>query len=63
MYQSLQVLILDGANVIAAGYITPHPNDFSYYFGVQSSIVLRFGVTSSFFLVLFIGQVSGSVAA
>jgi meckelin len=50
-------MIMDGANVIASGYITPDANNFKHYVGVENSVMLRFGVESSFFLVLFIGQV------
>lgn len=55
---SAQVMILEGANVIAAGDVTPDAGDYKSYKGVTSSIILRFGVEAAFFLVLFLGQVS-----
>ncbi|EFJ50232.1 hypothetical protein VOLCADRAFT_116951, partial [Volvox carteri f. nagariensis] len=50
------VMILEGANVIAAADVTPDASDYQHYFGVTTSIILRFGVESFFFLVLFLGQ-------
>ncbi|PNW74089.1 hypothetical protein CHLRE_13g584901v5 [Chlamydomonas reinhardtii] len=49
-------LILDGCNVIAAGYITPDANDYHHYWGVTTSIILRFGIEAFCFLILFLGQ-------
>ncbi|KAG2452271.1 hypothetical protein HYH02_003295 [Chlamydomonas schloesseri] len=52
----LVTLILDGCNVIAAGNITPDANDYHDYWGVTSSIILRFGIEAFCFLILFLGQ-------
>ncbi|GLC73394.1 hypothetical protein PLESTF_001370600 [Pleodorina starrii] len=52
----MMVMILEGANVIAAADVTPDASDYKDYFGVTSSIILRFGVEVAFFLVLFLGQ-------
>ncbi|GIL75629.1 hypothetical protein Vretimale_15152 [Volvox reticuliferus] len=52
----MMVMILEGANVIASADITPDASDYRDYFGVTTSIILRFGVEAFFFLVLFLGQ-------
>ncbi|GFR52700.1 hypothetical protein Agub_g15327 [Astrephomene gubernaculifera] len=52
----MMVMILEGANVISSGSVTPDAADYRDYWGVTSSIVLRFGVEAAFFLVLFLGQ-------
>ncbi|KAF5827901.1 Meckelin [Dunaliella salina] len=53
----MMVLILIGANVQNAGEITPKQGDFdNTYRTTQPSIVLRWGIQTAFFLVLFLGQ-------
>ncbi|MEW5313740.1 MAG: hypothetical protein WDW38_005281 [Sanguina aurantia] len=52
----LQVLILVGGNLMSAGNITPNGNDLGVYTNVQTSIILRFGITSAFLLVIFVAQ-------
>uniref|UniRef100_A0A7S3QKR7 Meckelin n=1 Tax=Dunaliella tertiolecta TaxID=3047 RepID=A0A7S3QKR7_DUNTE len=53
----MMVLILVGANVQNAGEITPKQGDFDdTYRTTQPSIVLRWGIQTAFFLVLFLGQ-------
>jgi hypothetical protein len=49
--------ILGGLNLQAAGYISPDTGDYSTYSSVDSSIILRFGITAAFFLVLDLAQV------
>ena len=50
-------LILGGLNMQAAGYISPDTGDYTAYSHVDSSIILRFGITAAWFLVLGVGQV------
>ncbi|KXZ47359.1 hypothetical protein GPECTOR_36g81 [Gonium pectorale] len=52
----MMVMILEGANVIASGAVTPDANDYKNYANVTTSIILRFGVEVFFLLVLFLGQ-------
>ncbi|KAJ9523189.1 hypothetical protein QJQ45_024081 [Haematococcus lacustris] len=52
----MMVMILVGANVQAAGDITPDASDFAAYRHTQTSIILRWGVEVAFLLVLFLGQ-------
>ena len=50
------VLLLDGANFAAAGYMAPDALGYAPRYGVARSMLLRFGATAGWFLVLAAAQ-------
>lgn len=53
----LMVLVLEGAGMIAAGDINPDQSDLARCSNIQSSMLLRFGIAASWFLVFGLGQI------
>jgi hypothetical protein len=53
---AMVVMLLDGANFLAASYMAPGVHGYAARPGVQQSMLLRFGVAAGWFLVLGTAQ-------
>lgn len=53
----LLVLVLEGGQFINSAFIHPDSTDLTRYTHIQSSWILRFGITAAWFLILDVGQV------
>lgn len=52
----LMVFILEGCNMISAANMNPDEKDYYHYHHLQQNMILRFGITAAWFLLLGLAQ-------